>query len=65
MEGLKLALLKGAVVLLPTYTVAYFTEKMIYVVPMLAAAGFVAAALSNTKHERRVDEDGIKEDGDG
>ena len=36
---------KRIVVLIPTYAVAYPTDKMVYVVPMLAAMGFVAASL--------------------
>ena len=41
------------------------TEKMIYVVPMLAASTFIAAALFHTDIERRVDEDSIgKDEGD-
>jgi hypothetical protein len=61
-EGLKVGLAKGAIVLLPTYLTAYLTDKMIYVIPMLAAASFLAASINNDKHERRVEEDGFKKD---
>ena len=61
-EGLKVGLAKGAIVLLPTYLTAYLTDKMIYVIPMLAAASFLASSISNDKHERRVEEDGFKKD---
>ena len=59
-EGLKLGLVKGAIVLLPTYITAFLTDKMIYVIPMLAAASFIAASISDDKIERRVEEDGFK-----
>lgn len=69
MNGLKKALVRGTVVLIPTYIVAYLTDKMVYVVPMLAAMGIIAAGLfeDNTK---RIDSDSdgykdFKDDGDG
>ena len=64
MHKLHQALIKSAVVLVPTYSVAYATGKMIYVVPMLAASAYVAAALFSDDIERRVDEDGVKEESD-
>ena len=42
----KLALIKAGAVLLPTYTVAIITEKMVYTMPMLAAATIFVTALS-------------------
>jgi|TARA_R110002074_G_scaffold87626_3_gene193436 hypothetical protein len=64
MIGKKLqeGLIKGTIVLVPTYITAYLTDKMIYVVPMLAAAGFIAAALFSDDTERRIDEYPAKED---
>ena len=59
-EGLKMGLVKGAIVLLPTYITAFLTDKMIYVIPMLAAASFIAASVGDAKIERRVEEDGFK-----
>tara|TARA_B100001093_G_scaffold210238_1_gene201903 strand:- start:444 stop:674 length:231 start_codon:yes stop_codon:yes gene_type:complete len=69
MSSLKKALVRGIVVLIPTYIVAYLTDKMVYVVPMLAAMGIIAAGLfeDNTK---RIDsdndgyKDSYKDDGD-
>ena len=61
-EGLKIGLVKGAIVLLPTYITAYLTDKMVYVIPMLAAASFIAASISGDKLERRVEEDGFRKD---
>ena len=54
--------LKAVIVLVPTYITAYLTGKMIYVIPMLAAASFIAVSLDSGKVERRVEEDGFKKD---
>ena len=61
-EGLSVGCVKAAIVLVPTYITAYLTDKMIYVIPMLAAASFIAASISGDKLERRVEEDGFKKD---
>jgi hypothetical protein len=55
-------LIQAIIVLLPTYITAYYTDKMIYVIPMLAAASFVAASVLGDKSTRRVEEDGYKKD---
>jgi len=64
---IKEGFIKAAIVIIPTYITAYLTDKMIYVIPMLAAASFVAASLtsSSTNTERRVEEDGFKAKDDG
>lgn len=56
---LKAAFTKALIVLIPSYTVAFLTEKMVYVVPTLAAAGFFASTLEVGKKStiNRVDED--------
>jgi|TARA_Y100000385_G_C13081928_1_gene634395 hypothetical protein len=47
------------VILMPTYTVAYLTNAMIYTMPMLAACTLLAANLfDDSETEIRVDEDG-------
>lgn len=53
------AFLKAAIVLVPSYTAAYLTEKMVWVVPTLAAASFFAATIPSEEQRlrRRVDED--------
>ena len=61
-EMMTKSLLQAVVVLVPTYITAYLTDKMIYVIPMLAAASFVAASLSPSNLNRRVEEDGYKKD---
>jgi hypothetical protein len=57
------SLLQAVIVLVPTYITAYLTDKMVYVIPMFAACSFIAASLSPSRLERRVEEDGYKEDG--
>jgi hypothetical protein len=68
MTSLKKALVRGTVVLIPTYAVAYLTDKMVYVVPMLAAMGFVAASLFDDENTtKRLEDDSYKDykdDGD-
>ena len=55
-------LIKASIVLVPTYITAYYTDKMVYVIPMLAAASFVAASISSSPNtDRRVEEDGYKQ----
>ncbi|MGH1457660.1 MAG: hypothetical protein ACRBBT_02025 [Paracoccaceae bacterium] len=56
---LKGAALKAAVVLVPSYSAAWLTDKMVWVVPTMAAASFFAATLevTDTPIRRRVDED--------
>jgi len=54
-------LLQAIVVLVPTYITAYLTDKMVYVIPMLAAVSFIAASINPTT-SRRVEEDGYKKD---
>ena len=56
-------LIKAAIVLVPSYITAYISDKMIYVIPMLAAASFIAASLTSSPNtDRRVEEDGYKKD---
>ena len=63
---IKEGLVKATIVLVPTYITAYLTDKMVYVIPMLAAASFVAASLASSPNiERRVEEDGFKAKDDG
>ena len=63
---IKEGLIKAAVVIVPTYITAYLTDKMVYVIHMLAAASFVAASLTSSPNtELRVEEDGFKVKDDG
>ena len=52
----KTSAIQALIVLVPTYLVAYTTEKMVYTIPMLAAASFVAAAFSKDDIPNRLDD---------
>lgn len=62
----KIAALKAMVVLVPSYMAAFLTDKMVWVVPTLAASSFFAATIGMSEEQvrRRVDEDDA-EDGEG
>ena len=64
LTNFKLAALKAAVVLVPSYTAAFLTDKMVWVEPTLAASGFFAANIKIAEDvtTRRVDEDGDSAD---
>ena len=51
------------VILGPTWITAYLTDKMVYVIPMLAACTVIATSLfPDSAFKRRLDEDGYKKD---
>ena len=56
MKAFYTGILQGIIVLVPTYMVAYLTDKMVYTIPMLAAASSVAASISKQPVERKVDD---------
>jgi hypothetical protein len=62
----KEATLKALIVLVPTYTMAYFTGQMVWVVPMLAACGFFAGTISLDERTttQRLDDDNDSDDSD-
>ncbi len=63
MKGLRRALLKVVIVLAPSYSAAYLTGEMVWVVPTLVASGFLAASIGvSDRVITRVDEDGDGED---
>ena len=57
---MRLALLKAIIVLGPSYSAAYLTGEMVWVVPTLVASGFFAASIGASDRDitTRVDEDG-------
>lgn len=63
---MKEALVKSLIVLVPSYGAAFLTDKMVYVVPTLVAAGFFASSiqLSDRPLKNRVDEDSEDDEGD-
>ena len=62
MKSINKALIRGTIVLIPTYIVAYITDKMVYVVPMLAACGFIAASLFENDTTPRIDDNATGKD---
>ena len=63
-KHMKTAFIKALIVLIPTYVTAYITNKMVYVVPMLAAVGFIAASYGNENTQKRIDEDDADDGGE-
>ena len=61
-KNLKEGFIKALVVLIPTYITAILTDKMVYVIPMLAAVSFIAAGMFNEETKRRAEEDGYEID---
>jgi len=61
-HSIKIALVQGLIVLVPTYIMAFLTDKMVWTIPMLAAASFVAASIKKDLTERKIDEDGMRKD---
>lgn len=63
----KLIMLKLSILLVPSYSVAYLTDKMVYVVPTLAAALVVVSSIHDSSTKKRgssrVDEDGLESAG--
>lgn len=55
-EQLKIATLKAAIILIPCWFVAWLTDKMVYVLPLLAATAIFASTL-DAETNRRIDDD--------
>ena len=51
-------LLISSIILIPSWTVAYLTEQVIYVIPMLAVCTFIVAQLFSNQ-SKRVEDDGV------
>ncbi|SFI67119.1 hypothetical protein [Celeribacter neptunius] len=62
--NLRTAFLKAAVILIPSYVAAYLTDKMVYVVLTLAAAGIFASTIETRDVNRLLDEGEDTSDGD-
>ena len=50
-------LITTAVILIPSWTVAYVTDKVVYVIPMLAVTTFIVAQVMQHRNNRRLDKD--------
>ncbi|WP_342075896.1 hypothetical protein [Yoonia sp. SS1-5] len=56
-KSFKTAAIKAAIILVPCWTTAWLTDKMVYVVPMLAASAIFAATFDKSDVNRLVDEE--------
>jgi hypothetical protein len=62
--SMRVAAVKAAIVLVPSYTAAWITGQMIYVVPTLAASGIFASSLSQDQTNRNLDDGDDGDDGE-
>ena len=51
-------LIISSIILIPSWTVAYLTEQVIYVIPMLAVCTFIVAQLFSNQ-SKRIEDDGV------
>jgi len=51
-------LLISSIILIPSWTVAYLTGQVIYVIPMLAVCTFIVAQLFSNQ-SKRIEDDGM------
>ncbi|MCH9780760.1 MAG: hypothetical protein K0U36_05710 [Alphaproteobacteria bacterium] len=63
-KNFKLTLIKLLIVLLPALTVAYLTEKVVYVLPILAALAVVATQLRDHADDNDDEAPLLRVDGD-
>ena len=54
-------LIISGVILVPSWTVAYVTNSVVYVIPMLAVTTFVVAQVMQHRNNRRLDKDEFNE----
>tara|TARA_S200002703_G_scaffold77840_1_gene67059 strand:- start:1801 stop:1989 length:189 start_codon:yes stop_codon:yes gene_type:complete len=55
-HDLRTGAIQGLIVLVPSYTMAYLTEMMVYTIPTLAAATFIAAAIKPSAITTRLED---------
>ena len=53
---MKEAFIKGLIILVPSWVVAYLTEKMVYVLPVVVVTGIVSMAVI-PEGKKRLDDD--------
>ena len=63
--GIPVSVIQAVVVLVPTYAIAYLTDKMVYTIPMLAAMSFVAARIGKYYEEEEGDPSSKRTDDGG
>ena len=62
--GIPVSVIQAVVVLVPTYAIAYLTDKMVYTIPMLAAMSFVAARIGRYYEDNEEQQATKRTDGD-
>ena len=60
-KNFKESIIKALIILVPSYTMAVLTEKMVYVLPIVVVSGIVAMAVIPDKKKRLDDEGDIDE----
>ena len=60
-KNFKEALFKALIILVPSYTMAVLTEKMVYVLPAVVVSGIIAMAVIPDK-KKRLDDEGDTND---
>jgi Flp pilus assembly protein TadB len=54
----------AGIILVPSWSVAAYTDKVIYVIPMLAVTTFIVAQVMQHRNNRRLDKDEFKKEED-
>jgi len=61
--NIKQPLIKSTIILVPTYTVAFLTEAMVYTIPMLAVSTIFAQSIfDDNENYQRTDDTLIEKD---
>jgi len=60
-KNFKESIIKALIILVPSYTMAVLTEKMVYVLPIVVVSGIVAMAVIPDK-KKRLDDEGDTND---
>ena len=59
---MRVAIIKGLIILVPSYTMALLTGQMVYVLPMVVVTGIIAMATIPDKKKRIDDDNGDAND---
>jgi len=61
---MKEAVIKGLIILVPSWVVAYLTEKMVYVLPVVVVTGILSMAVI-PEGKKRLDDDAAGDASEG
>ena len=61
---MKEAVIKGLIILVPSWVVAYLTEKMVYVLPVVVVTGILSMAVI-PEGKKRLDDDAAGDTDEG